>query len=493
MRFIMLNQKALKTSLHFLFILSLVICFNISGVQANLQFEEIYDGTAEWTSEKMHNGESVAKLLIPEGANVRSGAIVRTSLNIPLNTLESFSNYISHFSARPRFLIYLDTTGNDEVDFVLMSDYQDFGDGEWTLATGGLRWGWTSVDYPLTGSYGDPWNPLIYWKNTFASAQVLSLGVYLEYWGTHPEGIGEPLYVSNFNVTRTDSGSSSNTYLSLEPSLIESPFLDGESANTFVEVTLKVYDVSDLKQHHVEFNYDGEILDYFGGEMVFRLLVGGSTGSPLGAIYPKTFTGTTTMYRYVFKVLKPGFTSIDLINTQLKDDLGIEIPHSVSGCSVHIMEYGEWADQQYSDLETSYNLLQSSYADLLSDYQYLDSTYTSLQSNYTDLQLSHNELEAHASEQYMILEASYNELNLNFENLATTHSELLEEHQELEESLVQLQSEFDFLSNDYIEKNQANLEIERELENTRSLFLLSTTLAVFFFIIILSKRRPIFT
>ena len=77
--------------------------------------------------------------------------------------------------------------------------------------------------------------------------------------------------------------------------------------------------------------------------------------------------------------------------------------------------------------------------------------------------------------------------------MATTHSELLEEHQELEESLVQLQSEFDILSNDYIEKNQANLEIERELENTRSLFLLSTTLAVFFFIIILSKRRPIFT
>ena len=65
MRFIMLNQKALKKSLHFLIILSLVICFNISGVQANLQLEEIYDGTAEWTSEKMHNGESVAKLLIP--------------------------------------------------------------------------------------------------------------------------------------------------------------------------------------------------------------------------------------------------------------------------------------------------------------------------------------------------------------------------------------------------------------------------------------------
>ena len=198
------------------------------------------------------------------------------------------------------------------------------------------------------------------------------------------------------------------------------------------------------------------------------------------------------MYRYVFKVLKPGFTSIDLINTQLKDDLGNEILHSVSGCYVHIMEYGEWADQQYSDLETSYNLLQSSYTDLQSDYQGLDSTYTSLQSEYADLQLSHNELEAHASEQYMMLEVSYNVLNVDFVNLVTTQSELLEEYQELEESLVLLQSEFDILSNDYHENNQANLEIERELENTGNFLILSITFTIAFLLLILSKWKDIF-
>jgi hypothetical protein len=92
----------------------------------------------------------------------------------------------------------------------------------------------------------------------------------------------------------------------------------------------------------------------------------------------------------------------------------------------------------------------------------------------------------------MILEDSYNELNVDFENLVTTHSELLDEYQELDEGLVQLQSEFDILSNDYIEKNQANLEIERELENTGNFLILSITFTIAFLLLILSKWKDIF-
>ena len=56
----------------------------------NFLMEDIFNGIAEWTSEKMHIGKGVAKLLIPKGARVSSGAILRNSLKMPFNTLELF-------------------------------------------------------------------------------------------------------------------------------------------------------------------------------------------------------------------------------------------------------------------------------------------------------------------------------------------------------------------------------------------------------------------
>ena len=127
-----MSTRKIWTSFHFLIILIILWC-SVLGVHASYELETIYDGVTEYTSEITHNGGSVIKLLIPEEAKTSSGAIVRTPVNIPFNTFESFSNYISYYSARPRFLIYLDTTGNNEVDIVLMSDYQDFGDGEFLV------------------------------------------------------------------------------------------------------------------------------------------------------------------------------------------------------------------------------------------------------------------------------------------------------------------------------------------------------------------------
>lgn len=476
----LMSTRKIWTSFHFLIIL-IILCCSVLGVHASYELETIYDGVTEYASEITHNGESVVKLLIPEGAKTSSGAIVRTPVNFPFNTLESFSNYISYYSARPRFLTYLDTTGNNEVDVVLMSDYQDFGDGEWTLATGGLRWGWVRANYPLPG-WGGPWNPLIHWKNTFTNAQVLSLGVYLEYWGAHPEGLGEPLYVSNFIVTHTDSESISNTYLSLEPSFIEVPFLDSESANTFIEVAMKVYDISNLKELHVDFQYDENVLDYYSGKIdqTFYLTVGGGTGSVVDKRITKAFSGTITMYRYTFRVLSPGTTTISLQDTELLDEPGTSIPFTPIDCIVSVETLSDYMNNLYDELETSYNLMQSSYSALQFDYENLDSTYNSLQSENLIL-----------DEQYWILNTTFNELSSDYEILDTLHYELLDEYEGLEESLIILQSEFDILSNTFSDLNQDYLEIGQVLERTRSLFLLSATFALFFLILILAKRKHI--
>ena len=155
----------------------------------------ISNGVVEWTDEVSYDDYDIIKLVIPEGAMESSGAIVKSPLNIPFRSLESFSYCVSFESARPRFRIYLDTNGDDAVDTILRSDYQDFGTGEWSFATGGLGWGWTTPP--------GPWSPLTYWRNKYSDAQVLYVGLYLEYWGAHPEGIGKPLYVANFVCVKT--------------------------------------------------------------------------------------------------------------------------------------------------------------------------------------------------------------------------------------------------------------------------------------------------
>ena len=159
------------------------------------EFEVFGDGIAEWTSEVAHSGSYSVKLLIPED----SWVAVKVPYGKILSTLSPPSSYVSYTTARPRFVLYLDKTGDGEVDSLLLSDYLDNGVGEWTIETGGLRWGWTEATYPPT-QYGELWQPYENWQTLYDDTVVLYLGVVLEYWAVEPDGIGKPLYVDDIVI-----------------------------------------------------------------------------------------------------------------------------------------------------------------------------------------------------------------------------------------------------------------------------------------------------
>jgi len=178
----------------------------------NLSLEVIGGGMAEYTKEAARSGEYSVKLIIPVGTTSGSWAIVKVTYGQTLSTLQPPSFYVKYVAARPRFVLYLDCTGDEQVDTRLLSDYLDFGSGEWTMATGGLRWGWTEWK---TYGYGDVWQPYHYWQNLYGNAKVLYVALALEYWAAEPEGIGEPLYVDGVVINGTN--------YDLEPGEITSP------------------------------------------------------------------------------------------------------------------------------------------------------------------------------------------------------------------------------------------------------------------------------
>jgi len=160
--------------------------------------EEIGDGIAEWTTEVVHSGEYSVKLTIPDGAISGSWAIIKVPYGKALSTLTSapsfylYANVVHH----PRLAIYLDKTGDGEVNNLLLSDYIDLESGNWNIGTGGLRWGWSETPYPPY-SYGETWQPYEYWQSRYGDATVLYVAVALEYWAVEPDAIGEPLYVDD--------------------------------------------------------------------------------------------------------------------------------------------------------------------------------------------------------------------------------------------------------------------------------------------------------
>ena len=170
----------------------------ISG-SIQVEFESFGNGIVEWTTEAAHSGGHSLKLLIPDGASTNSWAIVKIPYGNTLNTLKHLSFYVKYIAARPRFMLYLDKNRDGNVDSLLLSDYLDFGDGEWTVGVGGLRWGWTEATYPPS-NYGEIWQPFDYWQELYGNATVSYVAVALEYWAVEPEGIGEPLYVDTVTI-----------------------------------------------------------------------------------------------------------------------------------------------------------------------------------------------------------------------------------------------------------------------------------------------------
>lgn len=227
----------------YLIVISLLLALISSTIEpvftyptTNAELEVFGDGVAEWTSETAYTGSHSAKLLIPEGASESSWAIVKVPYGDSLESLKGFSFYVKYVAARPRFAVYLDKNRDGNVDSLLLSDYLDFGSGEWITGTGGRRWGWTEATYPPY-RYGDVWEPYEYWQKLYGDAAVLYVAAALEYWAAEPEGIGELLYVDAVTINTTIS---STTY-DLEPTSEVIKPLGVKAAELAIKVIGKSY------------------------------------------------------------------------------------------------------------------------------------------------------------------------------------------------------------------------------------------------------------
>ena len=176
-------------------LVGLISAQTTAGNSVNVQLSSFGSGQASLTVEKTHSSNSCVKLVIPAGAQAGSGCMALYQYNNTLNSLQTFQVYTSYYNSVPSFVIFLDTNNDSSTDVVLLSDYQTPSNGTWQLSQGGYRWGWTTTT-PNLGTYGkNGWYALNYWKNQYGDANVLYVGVALEYWSVNDSnGLGQPLY-----------------------------------------------------------------------------------------------------------------------------------------------------------------------------------------------------------------------------------------------------------------------------------------------------------
>jgi hypothetical protein len=214
-----MNRKVVSGIMLTLLLASMsTLAFHIQSAKTKLtdsieaEFEIFGEGQIELTDAPVHSGSYSAKLTIPQGASTSSWASVKVLYGNSLDTLDGFSFYVKYANAVPRFVVYLDTDGDTDVDLLLLSDYLEIGNNVWTLGTGGLRWDWTEAAYPAY-VYGWVWEPFTYWKQKYSTATVLFVAVALEYWAVEPDGFGEPLYVDEAIINGETYDIESGTYL----------------------------------------------------------------------------------------------------------------------------------------------------------------------------------------------------------------------------------------------------------------------------------------
>jgi len=229
---------------------------------------------------------------------------------------------------------------------------------------------------------------------------------------------------------------SPETRLSLEPEMIVVPFLGLEEASQHIEITLRIENVEKLKEYNVEFYYDPEILEWYNGKIntSFYLAVGGMTGSVLHHRYSGSYSGSIDAYTYCFRILKPGFTTIRLVNTELRDALGDIIPHTTSGCNVTILSVSEWINGEYENLQIKYDAILEEYSDLNSNYMNVTKNYNILLSNYENIESEYNLLLL----KYQDLYSNYSLMQSEYENLESECDALKLVNQNLESHQLEI-------------------------------------------------------
>ena len=225
------------------------------------------------------------------------------------------------------------------------------------------------------------------------------------------------------------------TSLFLEPKSIWLPYLNIQQGSTLVLVTLKIHNVQNLKQFHIKFTYNSSILEpwpseYTSGRIdtAFYLTSGGWTGHSINGLLAKTFTGSSIMFVYGFKVIQTGFTEISLTTSELIDDNGKNIPFGASGSTINVLSLEEWIDEEYAELMEKYGALSTNFVSL-------NSTYHSLLSNNTQLQ-----------EYYDYLNSSYSLLQIEYASLTSSYNEVESEHTAIKNELNNIKNTMYVLS-----------------------------------------------
>lgn len=237
----------------------------------------------------------------------------------------------------------------------------------------------------------------------------------------------------------------SQTTLILEPDSIELPYIDLKEGNLCFEISLKIKDVSRLKEFHIDFNYDPNIVKVLTGKIdrTFYLACRGGRGSAFDKQLADPYSGTGVMYTYTFRVLKPGNTTITLLHPELLNDRGEPIELETEDCTVSILPFEEYSEAEYQALQNEYSILQKSYDELESNYTHLINGYEELEENlkekteeYTDLLTDYNNTQTELDS----LEEDYSSLKTNYTQSQNLIEELDETKLQLEKNTTQLKT-----------------------------------------------------
>ena len=149
---------------------------------------ETYKGAkVEWVNDPVHSGNEAIRMHFSEPYGY---AIVKVPYNSQLSSVESVSFTVKYTYARPRFALIIDKNDDGTADTLLLSDYSQNGNNQWTQIWGGSRWGWDETDYPMS-TYGGPWQSLSTYKAMYPNIVVKDIGIVAEYWAFEPDGVSD--------------------------------------------------------------------------------------------------------------------------------------------------------------------------------------------------------------------------------------------------------------------------------------------------------------
>lgn len=229
--------------------------------------------------------------------------------------------------------------------------------------------------------------------------------------------------------------------LKLEPSEFVIPYIELDAGDMCAEISMKIYDVTDLKEFHIDFGYDSNVVELIDGKIdqSFYLTSRGGTGNAFDKLIADAYTGTSVMYTYTFRIKNPGSTTISLTDVTLLDSTGATIPVNLHSCHLTALPFEEYMSEEYQNLSFLYNELEL-------DFEALESEYLSLIEDFDELFSLNEELQDQLSE----YETDFTDLSQRIQTLENNITALTETNEELVSQITNLEDEIEELQRSQI-------------------------------------------